>query len=89
MTYTIPDTELKINNSNKRYSIIDCFIHFRSRNAIVNELESKRNQWATELQNADKKVAVLRDKMTVRTVYVPTKVIITSRGEHADAAGSQ
>ena len=30
-------------------------------------MEAKRNQWATELNNADQKVAVLRDRMSVRT----------------------
>ncbi|XP_026726570.1 dynein regulatory complex protein 9-like [Trichoplusia ni] len=33
-----------------------------SRDAIVNELDAKRNLWVTELRNADEKIAALRDK---------------------------
>ncbi|KAH9634077.1 hypothetical protein HF086_001279 [Spodoptera exigua] len=37
-----------------------------TRKALAAELNAKRNQWALELRNADQKVAVLRDKMSVR-----------------------
>ncbi|CAH0600449.1 unnamed protein product [Chrysodeixis includens] len=33
-----------------------------SRDAIINELDEKRDQWVTELKDADEKVAILRDK---------------------------
>ncbi|XP_063829182.1 dynein regulatory complex protein 9-like [Ostrinia nubilalis] len=34
-----------------------------SRTSIINEMKTKRKQWAIELQNADHKIAVVRDKI--------------------------
>ncbi|XP_028159508.1 dynein regulatory complex protein 9-like [Ostrinia furnacalis] len=34
-----------------------------SRSSIINEMKTKRKQWAIELQNADHKIAVVRDKI--------------------------